>query len=172
MALPQDEIKRRIHAARTIRGISQASFDALGAKDGFGKGEMSRVERGELQFREGKHLAAICRYLDVPEWWLTAEHIDLAREASQLDRIEQRLSEATAERDQMRGLIDTQSAALREQARVLGELGDAVEALRATIAMQQETARHLERMTVEAVQAMPGPARAPQQAPIETSTGS
>lgn len=176
MPLPQEEIKRRINAARIIRGMSQAEFDALGAADGFGKGEMSRVERGELAFREGKHLAAMSRYLGVPAWWFTAEAIDLSTGPDQdppESTVEQHLASLTeqiaadradriANIEDVKTLIDQQSSALREQARVLVDLRKAVDELREAIATQREAARRLEEMTKEAVQALPPspPARA------------
>jgi hypothetical protein len=76
MPLKRDEIKRRIEGARILRGISQAKLNELGAADGFGREEMGRVERGELDFRPGKHLDPLCRYLMVPRWWFTADELN------------------------------------------------------------------------------------------------
>lgn len=75
--LAQEEVQQRIVAARMLRGISQRELDQLAAADGYGKTEMSRVERGELAFRPGKHIEPLCRYLDVPRWWFTAGTIKL-----------------------------------------------------------------------------------------------
>lgn len=77
-----------------LRGISQRDLDRLAGADGYGKTEMSRVERGELAFRPGKHIEPLSRYLQVPRWWFTATTVTLeeepvAADGSISDRLEQ-----------------------------------------------------------------------------------
>jgi hypothetical protein len=107
MLLKADEIKRRIEAARLLRNISQKELDALGRADGFGAVEMGRVERGELEFRPGKHLDPLCRYLRVPRWWFTAETLDFGG----LD--------APAPPDEVASLLAQQNALLQRQSEIL-----------------------------------------------------
>lgn len=92
--LDAEEINRRIVAARTLRNLSQRDLDALGERDGLGRQELSRVERGELPLSRVRR-ETLTRLLDVPADWFTAEPFDdvLARDPSQLDRIEQTLTQ-------------------------------------------------------------------------------
>lgn len=162
MPLPQEEIKRRISAARIIRGMSQAEFDARGAADGFGKGEMSRVERGELQFREGKHLDAMRRYLDVPAWWFTADTITMPDESAaharagaaddQMDRLEAKLdalldrfealaTRAQAQRDEAIDRIEALERALTEKIVENGRAAEDEEWVERVVAVAREALR-------------------------------
>lgn len=76
MALPTEELKRRIDAARTLRGLKQKELAGLLEEDGLGKHDVGRLERGELDLRR-VHLDALTRHLQMPEWWFTAEEIHL-----------------------------------------------------------------------------------------------
>lgn len=73
--LDTDEINRRMVAARTLRELSQTDLDALGAADGLGKQELSRVERGELPMTRVRREVAT-RLLRVPANWFTADDVD------------------------------------------------------------------------------------------------
>lgn len=73
--LSDDEAKRRIEAARILRGLTQDELDKLGAADGLGKQELSRTERGELDLtRVRKEVFA--RLLKLPVEWFEDESID------------------------------------------------------------------------------------------------
>lgn len=76
MALPTEELKRRIDAARTLRGLNQKELAGLLQADGLGKHDVGRLERGELDLRR-VHLDALRRHLQMPEWWFTADTVDL-----------------------------------------------------------------------------------------------
>lgn len=73
--LPRDVLKRRIEAARLLRGISQIDLDARCHQDGLGKQEAGRLERGELPLTRVR-ADALIRNLRVPERWLTSEDVD------------------------------------------------------------------------------------------------
>ena len=75
MALPPDELKRRIHAARILRRVTQDELEKQLAEDGLDKREAGRVERGELPFRR-IHRILFAEALRVPERWFTAETVD------------------------------------------------------------------------------------------------
>lgn len=76
MALPQDELKRRIDAARTLRGMTQRELGDRLAEDGFGKHDLGRVERGDPRMPfNNAILRALCHHLEVPERWFTDRHL-------------------------------------------------------------------------------------------------
>jgi transcriptional regulator with XRE-family HTH domain len=102
MPLKPDEIKRRIEGARILRNISQKEFDRLGHDQGYGRGEMSRVERGDIEYRPGKHLDVLCRILRVPRWWFTADELDFGR------------AEDPASPDEIASLLAQQTLILQE----------------------------------------------------------
>lgn len=74
--LENEELKRRLDAARTLRGLTQNQLAALLAEDGLGKHDLGRIERGSLVMQR-VHREAIARRLRIPEWWLTVEDIDV-----------------------------------------------------------------------------------------------
>lgn len=74
----QDEIKRRLDSARQLRGVSQTDLAPFFVEIGLGKGDVGRIERGDLEIRR-VHVDALTRYLRIPEWWLTAESADFDR---------------------------------------------------------------------------------------------
>lgn len=69
------EIKRRIEAARVLRGISQPEMDRLGADLGLPKQELSRTERGELPWSQARAMI-LQRVLGVPDRWFTEPKVD------------------------------------------------------------------------------------------------
>lgn len=73
--LKNEEIKRRMEAARKLRGLSQAQLGKLFEADDLGKMDPQQIERGIMPLR-GARLAAACRHLRVPERWFTAEDVD------------------------------------------------------------------------------------------------
>lgn len=115
MPLNQEDVKRRIHAARLLRDISQAQLNRLGAADGFGREEMGRVERGELEFRPGKHLDPLCRYLNVPRWWFTAETLYFGD------------IDSPATPDEVSSLLAQQNDLLARQSKVLDRIEKAID---------------------------------------------
>lgn len=75
--LDNEERRRRIVAARTLRGVSQDDMDRLGHDEGLAKQELSRLERGEF----GEKFSAVqrrtlSRVLRVPENWFTEPDAD------------------------------------------------------------------------------------------------
>lgn len=73
--LDREEIKRRMEAARKLRGLSQAELGERFAADDLGKMDPQQIERGIMPLR-GARLAAACKHLRVPERWFTAEDVD------------------------------------------------------------------------------------------------
>lgn len=73
--LEADEIKRRMEAARILRGIGQSDLGLLFEEDGLGKSDPGRIERGQMPLDRARREAA-CRHLGVPERWFTAETVD------------------------------------------------------------------------------------------------
>ena len=70
-----DKLKRRIHAARVLRGVNQQELNALFAADGLDQEDAGKVERGSLPMQK-VHLDAFVRHLGVPERWFTADNVD------------------------------------------------------------------------------------------------
>ena len=96
--LEAEELKRRIEAARTLRGLKQTELAALLAEDGLGKSDLGRIERGDMTMQR-IHRDAIARHLGVPDEWLTEPDVDtIVRPASptQLDRLEAMLAAVVA----------------------------------------------------------------------------
>lgn len=73
--LSKAEAKRRVEAARILRGYTQETLDALGAADGLDKQELSRTERGELDSTRVRR-EVFARLLELPLEWFEAESID------------------------------------------------------------------------------------------------
>lgn len=73
--LSETELKRRISAARALRGMTQAEMDALGAEDGLDRQELSRTERGELSLTRVRG-AVLSRVLALPVEWFSWPCID------------------------------------------------------------------------------------------------
>lgn len=74
--LEPEELKRRIEAARILRGLRQVDLSPLLEADGLGKTDLGRIERGEVPMRR-IHRDALARHLRVPEWWFTVEDVDV-----------------------------------------------------------------------------------------------
>lgn len=74
--LEPDELKRRIEAARVLRGLTQAQLAELLVQDGLGKHDLGRIERGSMAMQR-IHRDAIARHLRVPERWLTEPEVDV-----------------------------------------------------------------------------------------------
>jgi hypothetical protein len=66
------ELKRRIDAARTLRGMGQTDLATLAWGDGLGKHDVGRIERGKMDLQR-VHREVLVRHLRVPDWWFTAE---------------------------------------------------------------------------------------------------
>lgn len=91
--LETDELKRRIDAARTIRGLRQVDLAALVESDGLGKQTVGRLERGDIPLTRALR-RSLADHLAVPESWFVDDHLDLnggAQDTGQLDRIEAKL---------------------------------------------------------------------------------
>jgi transcriptional regulator with XRE-family HTH domain len=73
--LSEDEAKRRIAAARILRGLTQEELDTLGAVDGLGRQELSRTERGELPVTRVRR-EVLARLLNLPVEWFLQDSID------------------------------------------------------------------------------------------------
>ena len=73
--LSEDEAKRRIAAARILRGFTQEELDAMGAADGLGRQELSRTERGELPVTRVRR-EVFARLLNLPVEWFLEDSID------------------------------------------------------------------------------------------------
>lgn len=115
MPLKPDEIKRRIQGARILRDMDQKELDRLGVEEGYGKGEMSRVERGEIEYRAGKHLDVLCRILRVPRWWFTVDELDFGG------------VDAPVPVDEVAGLIAHQNGLLQRQSEILERIEGAID---------------------------------------------
>lgn len=66
----QDELRRRIRAARILAGVSQAEMNDKGDALGLRKHTLGAVERGD-ETAQHVHLAMLCEILDVPMSWFT-----------------------------------------------------------------------------------------------------
>ena len=68
--LSQDELRRRIRAARVLADVSQVDMNRGGQERGLPKNTLGKVERGDLEVRH-VHLAMLCEILGVPMSWFT-----------------------------------------------------------------------------------------------------
>ena len=74
--LPAEEIKRRVEAARILRGLSQKQLAELVHADGLGKHDVGRLERGDLPLTRALRDALI-RHLRVPDRWFSDPDVDV-----------------------------------------------------------------------------------------------
>jgi transcriptional regulator with XRE-family HTH domain len=111
--LSEEEAKRRIAAARLLRGLTQEELDALGAADGLGRQELSRTERGELPVTRVRR-EVLARLLRFPGEWFLQDSID--------DLIRRPAEELPA--DQLRRAAELLAPQLLEAARELQRASD------------------------------------------------
>lgn len=71
MPLDQDTLAKRLAAARTVVGFDQSEMGAELEKEGLGKTDAMRLERGKIEF-SNSHWAAYVRITRMPEAWFTA----------------------------------------------------------------------------------------------------
>lgn len=74
--LDTDELRRRIVAARALRGVDQTALNGLFVADGLDKHEAARLERGELPWTRVR-ARALAYALRMPERWFTEPNIDV-----------------------------------------------------------------------------------------------
>jgi len=112
-------LKRRIDAARTLRGLTQNDLAALVHGDGFGKHDVGRLERGDIILSEGlQH--SLSRHLRVPPTWFTDE--DLIFDAPASGAMELQHPDAVIERlDRLLGRLIAHDEFSREVASVRGK---------------------------------------------------
>lgn len=99
--LSRVELRRRIVAARTLRGVSQEELDALFDGDGLGK-SAGRLERGDRRLTLNRALLdGLVRHLRVPEIWFTSKDVDAlvyrggTADGERLAAIQEQLGELT-----------------------------------------------------------------------------
>lgn len=73
--LTAKELKKRIHAARILRGVHQKDLQKSLAADGLGKQELGRIERGDLTLTKVRR-EVLSKALSVPEQWFLNESVD------------------------------------------------------------------------------------------------
>lgn len=111
LALSVEELKRRIDAARTIRGLRQVDLAELLEADGHGKHDVGRLERGDLPLTRALR-RSLAEHLKVPERWFTDPDLDLTAEDPDLDLTAEDAdvggTDLIAEefRDQLRDILD------------------------------------------------------------------
>lgn len=112
--LGADELKRRIEAARILRGIEQTDLDALFDQDGLGK-SASRMERGKLPLTRAR-LDGLVRHLRVPEDWFTVRDVDsLVFPDGAPESTPGRLSEIEQQLRVLRGENEARASEVRQQ---------------------------------------------------------
>lgn len=168
LAIRKETVVRKLTELREAHDLTQ---ERAAAKVGVTVRQWQRWESG-ASVPYARNISAIAGRFGINEGEFFEPGTEPEREssngndASQLDRIEQTLTEATSERQAMLELIAQQNELLQRQSSIL----DGIEELLAT---QQAAARRLEEMTQAAVDAMPTPARrASRKAPSGTSTSS
>jgi transcriptional regulator with XRE-family HTH domain len=94
--LDQEELRRRIRAARMLSDISQADMSEAGHDRGLGKHELSQAERGKITIRHF-HLPMLCEILGVPMSWFTEpRHVIVAQRADDYRQLIDELAGLTA----------------------------------------------------------------------------
>ena len=74
--LSDDELRRRVVAARELRGLTQTELGDLFAEDGLGKHDPGRIERGTMVMQRA-HREAFMHHLRVPRSWFTEGDTDV-----------------------------------------------------------------------------------------------
>lgn len=117
--LTTDELKKRIFAARILRGVTQAELQQSLADEGLGKQELGRIERGDLPLTRVRRVA-LARILRVPEDWFTSENVDklVGHVPAEGPNDEPPLDSLTAEE-----ALDQLKEATRAMQAMLGRLG-------------------------------------------------
>lgn len=92
------EVKRRIHAARILRSMTQVEMDRRGAELGLDGQELGRTERGTLTLTPARAMV-LCRVLEVPPRWFEESDLNVIvglrdqRDADALDLLRQGLAD-------------------------------------------------------------------------------
>jgi transcriptional regulator with XRE-family HTH domain len=159
--LDKDELKRRIDAFRTLRGLTQVDLAELFASKGHGTQELGRLERGVLPLTEIRR-RSLAEILGVPEAWFVDATLDLAGYTGEmglagiqrsLDAILQREERAQDDRDAIMALLAKQDQILTDigslltrQTQILTEMQRVAEGLPSDEALRllNEGARQLE----------------------------
>jgi transcriptional regulator with XRE-family HTH domain len=110
------ELKRRIEAARILRGLDQVDLGRLLHEEGFGKHDAGRLERGAIHLTRA-HRRALAMILEVPESWFTDEHVVIPEPADAA--IAEKLDQLLAERESLLAEIAEQNALLDRQSLIL-----------------------------------------------------
>lgn len=116
--LPPEELRRRIDAARTLKGLRQSDLAQLLVEDGHGKHDVGRLERGDIPLsRALKH--SLAEHLGVPEEWFTADSIDPGQThgvdiAARLDALEAKLTARTNHDQVIAEMLEQQTAILQQ----------------------------------------------------------
>jgi transcriptional regulator with XRE-family HTH domain len=110
--LDSHELKRRLDAARRLRGMKQTDLAELLVAEGFGKHDVGRLERGELALQR-KFIDALCRHLRVPERWFTEPDVDIIVGFTQSDQA------TDVSDDQLRRAAELMAPQLLQAARAL-----------------------------------------------------
>lgn len=76
MPLTDEELKRRVVAARVLRGLTQTELGELFEADGLGLHDPGRIERGNMTMQRA-HREAFIRLLRVPAAWFIEEDVDV-----------------------------------------------------------------------------------------------
>lgn len=109
------EVRRRLIAARTVRGIEQDELAEKLYKAGqgeFGKGDVGRIERGQMVLGPARR-RALADILQVPEDWFTVED-PFAEQRSELDQIKQRQEQLVADVAQLQEDVTTMGQGVQE----------------------------------------------------------
>lgn len=161
--LDPEEIKRRLDAARTLRGLKQTDLAELVHADGLGKHDVGRLERGSIPLTRALR-DSLCRHLRVPEAWFTDPDLDLedtGRSNSPatgdgsflVSVIEKLQQELLRQGENYAALIVKQNELLSTQSEVLKEIRDEQAAMRSITSTQLDAARQMDASTGEADEA-------------------
>jgi transcriptional regulator with XRE-family HTH domain len=123
LMLDKDELKRRIDAFRTLRGLTQVELAELFASKGHGTQELGRLERGVLPLTEIRR-RSLAEILDVPEHWFEDDAELLpgrsgGSEEPQLTRIEHAVADITRREERAQQDRDAITALLAQQSKIL-----------------------------------------------------
>lgn len=100
--LDKDELKRRIDAFRTLRGLTQVDLAELFASKGHGSQELGRLERGALPLTEIRR-RSLAEILEVPERWFVEGRIDFTGDHDEGPGLEARIERLVRAMEQRAG---------------------------------------------------------------------
>jgi transcriptional regulator with XRE-family HTH domain len=152
--LDKDELKRRIDAFRTLRGLTQVDLADLFAAKGHGSQELGRLERGALPLTEIRR-RSLAEILEVPEQWFEDERLVFTSHGSggsglgsRIDRLVRAMEQRVRHDEKIDEMLERQTDILTRIEQLIAQTpqpGEAGQALREGLPAARRLAERAER---------------------------